>query len=108
MIHRPPHIYLDQEWYFITAHTNGRTPFFISNEQKSIWVNELKLLSNKFRVDIVAWVLLNDHYHLLRYFDKSTQILNFLKSLHGVTSYRLINLIMKEEEKFGTVTGIAV
>ena len=99
MIHRPPHLYVDQKWYFITAHTIGRTPLFISNVQKSIWVNEFISLIKKFEVDIAAWVLLRDHYHPLCYFDKSTQIPNFLKTLHGVTSYRLNKFDQKQGRK---------
>ena len=99
MIHRPPHIYIDREWYFITAHTIGKTPLFNSNEQKSIWVNEFNLSTKKFKDDIAAWVLLSNHYHLLCYFEESTQIPNFLKALHGVSSYRLNKFDQKQGRK---------
>ena len=99
MNHRPPHIYIDQTWYFITSHTIGKTPFFISIEQKEIWVNEFVTLTQIFSVDIAAWVLLNNHYHLLCYFEKSNQIPAFIKRLHGVTSYKSNKYDQKQGRK---------
>ena len=99
MNHRPPHIYIDQTWYFITAHTHGKAPLFISNEQKQLWVNEFNTLTQNFSVDIAAWVLLNNHYHLLCYFEQSSHIPAFIKRLHGVTSFKLNKYDNKQGRK---------
>jgi len=99
MNHRPPHLYTDQTWYFITANTIGKTPLFISKEQKGLWICQINLLAKEYSVDIAAWVLLNNHYHILCYFDKSTQIPAFFKHLHGATSYKLNRYDQKHGRK---------
>jgi len=97
--HRPPHLYIDHNWYFITAHTVGKKPLFISKQHKTIWLNEFTLLVNYYSIDIAAWVLLNNHYHLLGYFGKSNQIPVFIKRLHGVTSNALNKFDQKQGRK---------
>lgn len=99
MIHRPPHLYIDQEWYFISAHTVGKTPLYISKKQKNLWIEQITLLAKEYSVDLAAWVLLNNHYHLLCYFDKSAHIPVFFKRLHGATSYKLNRLDQKQGRK---------
>jgi putative transposase len=99
MNHRPPHLYIDQTWYFITAHTIGKTPLFTTKEQKKIWATEFATLTQSLFIDIAAWVLLNNHYHLLCYFQKSEQIPIFVKRLHGATSYKLNKYDQKQRRK---------
>lgn len=97
--HRPPHLYIDQNWYFITAHTAGMKPLLISKQHKTIWLNEFTLLTHNYSIDIAAWVLLNNHYHLLCYFEKSAQIPEFTKHLHGVTANNLNKFDHKQGRK---------
>jgi len=89
MIHRPPHILQDDTWYFLTAHTYSTEPILKTTEHKDIWVQELLKLVSEFRIEVSAWVLLDNHYHLLGYFKDKDSFPLFVKCLHGVSSFRI-------------------
>jgi len=92
MDHRPPHLLINECWYFITAHTLGKTPIFVTNQHKDIWKDVFTHLLESYKVQSGAWVLLDDHYHLLCYFDDGSKIPKFLQQLHGVTAIQLNRL----------------
>lgn len=69
--HRPPHIYLDNQIYFVTSRTYKEICYFNSNEKKEIFVEILNDSIKKFNIKIFAWVLLDNHYHLLFNIDNS-------------------------------------
>ena len=89
-LHHPPHIFIDDSWYFITAHTISSVSVLKDNQAKMIWTAKLHEISKVFDVRIYAYVLLDDHYHFLGYFAASNTIPKFIHRLHGTTSY-LIN-----------------
>jgi len=89
MPHRPPHLLINETWYFITAHTVGKTPLLSTDEQKSIWLDNFITLQNRFKVNVSAWVLLDNHYHFLTYFHDAQIIPKFVQQLHGSTSFKL-------------------
>jgi putative transposase len=74
--HRPPHIYLNKTWYFITAHTYHQSEIFCSTQHKSIWLNTLQQIAPEYKVTPYAWVLMWNHYHLLIYIEQSKQLTN--------------------------------
>jgi len=43
-MHHPPHIYLDESWYIITASTLNHTPFLASGRAKALVRDKLKEL----------------------------------------------------------------
>jgi len=61
MLHRPPHLLINETWYFISAHTAGKLPLLCSDEHKSIWCGVFESLQGRFNVRIAAWVLLDNH-----------------------------------------------
>jgi len=87
--HRPPHLFFKECWYFITAHTVGKTPIMVSDAHKNIWSEVLKQLLELFGIIAPAWVLLDDHYHLLCYFNDDKNITKFIQRLHGLTAFQL-------------------
>lgn len=89
-LHHPPHIFIDESWYFITAHTIGSDPPLRNAEAKLLWIKKLIEVAEIFQIQAHAYVILDDHYHLLIYFDDSTFIPKFVHRLHGTTSF-LIN-----------------
>jgi len=90
--HRPPHLILNETWYFISAHTVGKSPLLWSDEHKSIWCGVFESMQERFDVRIAAWVLLDNHYHFLIYFQDAENLPEFMKRLHGVTSIKLNQL----------------
>ena len=88
-LHHPPHIFIDDSWYFITAHTIGFVSALRGNLPKMIWTEKLHEAVKAFNIQIHAYVLLDDHYHLLGYIKASSNIPKFIHRLHGTTSYLL-------------------
>ena len=89
ILHHPPHLYLDQTWYFISAHTVDSINIFNTTDHSTIWLDIFTKLIHEYKVEVSAWVLLPDHYHFLAYFKQSTLIPQFIKRLHGGTSIKL-------------------
>ncbi|MFA6533600.1 MAG: transposase [Patescibacteria group bacterium] len=73
-LHRPAHLYLEDEIYFITARTLGRHGYFIG-ERKKILLKSLAIAIKKYGAKIYGWVILDNHYHLLLSF-RETNIRN--------------------------------
>ncbi len=89
--HHPPHIYLDDTWYIITASTLNHAPFLTSEQAKVLVRDKLKSLIISFNIKLRAWVVLNNHYHLLLKPHRGKDLSRFFGQLHGSTS-RQINL----------------
>jgi putative transposase len=85
-LHHPPHILVDNTWYFLTAHTLSEQDVGFA-DFKYIWINTIKELSKKFNYRLYAWVILSNHYHTLFKVSNSQDLPIFINRLHGSTSY---------------------
>jgi REP element-mobilizing transposase RayT len=63
--HQPPHIYLDNTWYFITASIHGKQHVLRPVGYKDFVRDQLKALIAEFHVQMAAWVIRDNHYHIL-------------------------------------------
>jgi putative transposase len=90
--HRPPHLFLDNAWYFVTASTLNKSRFLETSEHLSLWVETIKALAVEFKVTLAAWVVLQNHYHILFMPAAGRDLTAFMKRLHGGTS-RQFNLL---------------
>jgi putative transposase len=88
-LYHPPHLYLDNTEYFITAATLNRQPLFKSDERKVILRDMLREKVKQYRIRLFAWVILDEHYHLLMRTAEKESLYRFLKSLHGESAIRL-------------------
>ncbi len=87
--HHPPHIYLDRTWYMISANTRGNEPLLASDEAKTIFRETLKTLVTRQNVALRAWVILDNHYHLLLKTDNGHGLSHFVGQLHGSASMQI-------------------
>jgi putative transposase len=63
---RKPIIRSNQNYYHLLARSNNREFFYLPIEVVwDIFLTQLKILQNDFRVKIAAFVLMNNHFHLL-------------------------------------------
>lgn len=90
--HHPPHIFLDDTWYIITSATLNHTPFLASDQAKTVVRDKLKTLIQQFDITLRAWVILDNHYHLLLKTNVGKDLSHFFGQFHGSTS-RQINLL---------------
>jgi len=89
--HHPPHHLLEHTWYIITAATVNHVPFLASDQAKEFLREKLRTLVGQFNLSLRAWVILDNHYHLLLRTDQGGDLTRFLGQLHGSSS-RQINL----------------
>ena len=89
--YHPPHIYLNNTPYFITASTFNRQPMLATPDYKTQFRHFLKEKLIKYKVKCTAWVILDEHYHLLIHITDKLQLLQFIKSLHGESAIWLNN-----------------
>jgi len=57
--HHPPHFYLDDTWYILTAATYDHAPFLAGEEAKALVRDSLKNLVRSHNLSLRAWVILD-------------------------------------------------
>lgn len=62
--HRPHHIYSGHT-YFVTGRCYEGKKYFFGEERKRIWEKVFQESIERFEIQIYAWVLLDNHYHIL-------------------------------------------
>ena len=87
--HHPPHVYADETWYMITASTLNHAPFLSNDQAKELVRDKLQELVQIYEMSLRAWVILNNHYHLLLKTNIGGDLSRFIGRLHGNTSRQL-------------------
>lgn len=87
---RPPHIYLNDVIYFLSARTLEGIEFFNTAGKKQILFEVIKKSMGIFSCNLIAWVILNNHYHLLLKVKMGNQLPNLVRNIH-TNSSRLLN-----------------
>ncbi|MFQ6083573.1 MAG: transposase [Candidatus Aminicenantia bacterium] len=96
--HIPFHLYLENAIYFVTAGTLNKRKFFDVGEKKGILKTRLNSACSKFMVELFAWVILSNHYHLLFQFKKnlSLGLGKFIGFINGGSAFDLNKLENKK------------
>jgi putative transposase len=84
--HRPNHIYADNTFYFVTASTLHHQPLLKPGNHKLHLQERLLSLASQYELSVSAWVILNNHYHILCHLKDGKKLARFIKHLHGQTS----------------------
>jgi len=85
--HRPPHLYLDDQWYLLSAATWERQPLIRAEEDKRLLRDVLQAKTRRFEMRLRVWVILDQHYHLLFQTPARQQLRRFVTELHGASSH---------------------
>jgi putative transposase len=80
--HTPFHIYADEIIYFVTAAMLNQTPHLALASYKHYFQGELLETATDYNLDLKAWVILNNHYHILFYLTDGEMLANFIRTLH--------------------------
>jgi REP element-mobilizing transposase RayT len=88
-LHHPPHIYLDDAWYMITGSICQRQRLLQPEGYKDLVRDQLKALVTKFGLRLAAWVILDNHYHILTKSHDGETLPRFFGRLHGRTSFEI-------------------
>ncbi len=85
--HQPFHLYMDHQIYFFSVHTYQNVPLVGSEKRKSELMKKLRDFSSENDCKIIAWAILDNHYHLLMKSDKGESIPDLFQTAHGTTSF---------------------
>jgi putative transposase len=83
--HRPPHLYLSDTWYIVTASMVGHAALLVDVADLGGWSAAVRSLGPRVGVRIGAWVVLPNHYHLLLRTRAGATLPQFIGRLHGRT-----------------------
>ena len=95
--HAPTHLFVPGATYMLTAGTYNRVRFFNSADKKNAVSKFLHNVSKEMNWKIIAWVILDNHYHTLLTASKSgnNSVAAFVKKLHrriSINTNRLDNI----------------
>lgn len=88
--HRPIHFYSDKTCYFLTLKTINSKNYFNSSIRKKAISDIIQKAAEKFKTDIFAWVILDNHIHLLFLLLKGLNLPRFVHNISANIS-RTIN-----------------
>ena len=85
--HNPPHLFLPDTLYMLTASTYQKEPLITSSKRKAEWINSFVKSAEIYKWQIVAWVVLHDHYHaIVRSPENAESLPKFIGSYHKFTA----------------------
>jgi putative transposase len=87
--HHPPHVYLDNTWYFVTASIHRKHRLLQPAGHKDFVRDQLKASVAEFYVQLPAWVILDNHYHILGKSHVGQDLARLFGRLHGRTAFEL-------------------
>ncbi len=64
-LHAPPHPFRNAGYYFITAANYDHAHIMNTTERRTEFEGRLSLAMQAIQVELVAWVILTNHYHFL-------------------------------------------
>jgi putative transposase len=85
-LHAPPHPFRDAGAYLISAANFEHRPIMSSPERRTQFETRLLDSIKEIAEEIIGWVVLPNHYHVLLAVDSLDAVSETLKYLHGKTS----------------------
>src|SRR5215217_8123815 len=86
-LHAPPHPFREKGTYLITAANFEHSDIMLASERRTEFQ---ELLLNTFKeigAEIIGWVILSNHYHILITIESLNLVSKAIKLLHGRTSH---------------------
>lgn len=87
--HQPVHLYLDNQIYFVTAHTYGSGHYLWTVFHKAKLLQKINELMDTFHYQLFAWVILANHYHILFKTKLAKDLPKLFGKLHSGVSYEM-------------------
>jgi putative transposase len=87
--HNPPHLFLPNTLYMLTASIYQKGPILISTKRKMEWVESFRKAADIYGWQVIAWVVLHNHYHAIVQSPENVETLSkFVGSYHKFTARR--------------------
>jgi putative transposase len=91
-LHRPLHAYGNEAIYWITAATLNHAPLLRGEERLRYFVDELVAAAERWNVELIAWTVMEHHYHAILSLKQGADLPRFLGRLHGRTAIHVNRL----------------
>ena len=101
-LHNPPHLFLKNTKYFISARTYQKIHFFDTDAAKQMLAESILSEFAKHNWEIEDWVVLDNHYHLMANSnDNPDTLCDIIRNIHRFTSMeiRKMNFLAKQADK---------
>jgi putative transposase len=85
-LHAPPHPFREAGYYLITAANFEHAPVLDSPDRRTEFEMLLLGAMRGIQAELIAWVVLPNHYHILVDIESLDSVSATLKHLHGATS----------------------
>ncbi|MBI1748260.1 MAG: transposase [Acidobacteria bacterium] len=91
--HAPTHYFSSHAVYMVTAGALHREHFIGSDQKKQCVLNDIRHEIERYKWELVAWVILSNHYHmLLRAPEKAATLIRLIKNIHTYSAGKLNKL----------------
>ena len=87
--YNPPHLFIDDTPYFITAAIYQKRPLLQSPQLKQQLLNTIQKYFEQYQWQLHHWVILDNHYHLLGKSRKGSDLANIFRDIHSVSGYHI-------------------
>ena len=102
-LHQPRHIYADDTVTFISASTYQKASYLDTAYKKSYLLTKIKEILSEFGYQFYAWVILDNHYHILFKTKMGKDLGKVIRTIHGNSSHHFNKL---EDNGSGKAIGI--
>lgn len=86
-LHSPPHPFRESGSYLITAANFEHKPIMATPERRMQFQEILLNGFQEIRAEVIGWVILPNHYHILANVESLNLVSSLLKHVHGRTSH---------------------
>jgi len=87
--HRPPHIYRNEQYYFVTAGTFRRIAYVHDASRKKLLKELIFKSLSRYQYLLDAWVILDNHYHLLFKSALGKYLPEAIATIHGKSAIEI-------------------
>ena len=95
-LHNPPHVFLDESVYFLTAAIYRKRPLLQSAALKWRLLESIEHTLESFEWVLWHWVILDNHYHLMVKSAKGCDLSRIFKLIHGVSGFYIKQAVRAE------------
>ena len=97
--HYPPHLYIDNEIYFVTARTVDTNHYFDTENKKQLLLDIIKKSCQRCGAELIAWVVLDNHYHILFRLREGERLAKLMQYINGSSAFQLNRMENKRKRK---------
>lgn len=97
--HYPPHLYFNEQIYFVTTRTVNQNLFFDDQNKKLLLKKIIQEAGEKFKISFYAWAILANHYHLLFRLIQGKDLPDFIQAINGRSAFKLNRVEGMRERK---------